>query len=196
MLSLQEVSETFWLQMGGGSDESRVTLEEIIATAQAEYAWQLLQLAWKEKRDEGGSYTVPSEILSEDEITVVNNEADIAILPIMRSVPWEQWLGQIGDLTCDCKYIKSTLNLSQILCDDDSMGNVRTYYVVGNKIKFPQGTHSNKLPIIYANDGTSLDSQETFIPDAISALVRERLGVIYLGKVVPADTTNNSNPNP
>lgn len=195
MGNLKEISEIVWKQIGGGSDESRIELEEIEARARYEYANQMLLLAWKEKRDEG-MYLVPSEILSEVKKEVKNNEIDISDLGIIRSLPMEVWLQSIGGIGCKCRYIKSTLNHSKILCAEDSLSeDDKTFYVVGNKIKFPQGAHAKELDIIYANDGEDLDTQQTYVSEAVGALVMQKLAEIYLGKIIPADTTNNSTPN-
>lgn len=194
MVTLNSIAEEAWRQIGSAKDEARIPLGVVQATALNEYSYQLLLLAWKERRDDG-YYTVPSEILSEADIKVVNNEADISNLPILRSLPWESYIQGIDETNCDCKYIKSTVNLSKILCDDDSLGNDKTFYLLGNKMKFPKGAHSPDLKLIYANDGSALNGEETFVSEAVGALVRQRLIDIYLGKTVPADTTNNSNPN-
>lgn len=195
MGNLKEVANLAWLQIGGGTDESRITLEEVIATARYEYAWQMLQLAWRERREEGTFY-VPSYLAKEVELPIVDNEMDISEQPIMKGLLDERWLINIGGIGCNCKYIKSTLNNAQLLCDDDSLGdNAKTYVVVGNRIKFPQGTHKDKLSIIYAHNGASLNEEEISIDDSIGGIVRQRLIEIYMGKITPEDKTNNSNSN-
>lgn len=126
---------------------------------------------------------------------MINNEADISGLNVFEGFPSEIWLQNIGGINCECKYIKSTVNRSQLLCDDDSLPETaRTYYVVKNKIKFPNGVHSNKLPIIYAGMGEGIDG-DIDIDDAIASLVRQRLIDIYLGKIAKEDVTNNSDSN-
>ena len=113
----------------------------------------------------------------------------------MKGLPDERWLMNVGGVGCSCDYVKSTINTSQLLCDDDSLGeNVKKYYVVGNKIKFPNGAHSDIVSIIYAHNGETLDDNMT-IDDSIGGIVRQRLIEIYLGKIVPEDKTNNSNSN-
>ncbi len=194
MTSLQAIAEDIWLQIGGGNDEARTQLEQVEQAATIEYAWQMLQMAWRDKR-ENGEYTVPSYLSREVELKVVNNEADISKLNILKGFPSEMWLQQIGDVS-GCTYTKTTVNQAQLMADDDSMpDDSRTYLVIGEKIRFPRGTHSDKLPMIYANDGSDLDGKETFVDDAIAALVSERLLQKYLGKVVPEDVTNNSTAN-
>jgi hypothetical protein len=193
-VSLQAIAEDVWLQIGGGTDESRIQLEQVIQNATNEYAWQMLQLAWREKR-ENGEYIIPSYLSRETILKVKNNEADISDLNILKGIQSEQWLQQIGDVT-GCVYTKTTINQAQLMADDDSLGeDARTYYVIGNKIRFPKGAHSEEVPMIYANDGSDLDSDEVIVDDAVGALVSERLLLKYLGKITPSDTTNNSNGN-
>ena len=191
--SIEKVGNLCWLQLGGGTDESRLTLGEVIATAKLEYAWQMLQLAWREKRDEG-MISLPSYLAEQVELPVVNNEIDISKLKILKGIPDEQWLMNIGGLTCECQYVKSTINMTQLLCDDDSSGDMKTYVVIGNKIVFPKGTHAKELSIIYANNGEDLNGNIT-IDDAIGGIVRDRVIEIYRGKTMPEDKTNNSNSN-
>lgn len=195
MVSIQEISNLSWLQFfPPGSDEATITLGEFIATAKSEFAYAQLLMAWKEKRDEG-SFQVPSYLSTETEpLEVVSNEIDISGLDILRSLPQEVWLQKIGAFDCECEYVKSTINQSQLLCDDEGAGDFKTYFVIGNKIRFPKGTHANKLPIIYANNGSNLDDL-MMIDDAMGSIVRDKLTQIYGGKVPPADPTNNSNPN-
>ena len=194
MTSLQAIAEDIWLQIGGGNDEARTQLEQVEQAAIIEYAWQMLQMAWRDKR-ENGEYIVPSYLSREVELKVVNNESDISKLNILKGLPSEMWLQQIGDIS-GCTYTKTTINQSQLMADDDSMpDDSRTYFVIGEKIRFPKGTHSDKLLMIYANDGSDLDGKETFVDDAIGALVSERLMAKYFGKVAVEDVTNNSNSN-
>lgn len=194
MGTLKEIAEIFWKQIGGGSDESRIELDEIDARARYEYAYQMMLLAWKEKREDG-SYNVPSEILSPAIIKVINKKADISDLGILRALPQEMWLQSINGVKTDCKYIKSTLNHSKILVDDDGLAESdKIFYVVGNIISFPRGAE-NEVEIIYANNGEEINSNEVYISESLGALVMERLSAMYMGKIAPADTTNNSNPN-
>ena len=140
MGTIKEIAEIFWKQLGDGSDETRIELDEIDARARYEYAYQMLLLAWKEKREEG-SYQVPSEILSFVTKKVVDNKIDISDLGTLRGLPMEVWLQSIGGIKSDCRYIKSTINHSKILVDDDGLADHdKTFYVVGDKIIFPRGT--------------------------------------------------------
>ena len=193
MANLLETSNLAWLQLyPNPSDETAVSREEFIATAKTEFAYQQLLMVWKEKNDEG-YFEIPSYLSSEIELPVTNNEMDISGLKILRSLPQEIWLQNIGGITCKCKYVKSTVNLSQLLCDDDSLDDAaRPYYVIGKKIKFPKGVHKTPLPIIYANNGIDIDGRIE-IDDAIAGIVRTRLVEIYGGKTGIEDKTNNTN---
>lgn len=192
MANLNSVAELAWLQLyPHGSDEAAVTKEEFIETARLEAAYQLLLLLWKERR-EFGFFNIPTYLLSEKELEVVNDEMDISSLRIHRSFPSDLWLAQVGGLTCGCEYVRMDLNVAQLMCDDDSLADdARTYIVVGNKIKFPLGVHKNPLPVIYANRGENLIE----IDDAIAGIVRVRLIEIYGNKTGKEDVTNDSNSN-
>jgi len=194
MSNLLSIAELAWKQLfPGPSDEVKVKKEEFIATAKTEYAYQLWVKLMAEKREEG-SFSVPSYLLSEVELDVVDKVMDISSLKIMRSIPWETWLVAIGDLDCTCTYVKSTINLAQVLCDDDSLDDAdKTYYVVGKKIKFPLGVHKTPLEITYANSGENIDGNIE-VEDSIAGIVRRTLIEIYGGKIGVTDKTNNSNP--
>lgn len=194
--SIYEIGNLVYLQIsGGGSDESIITLEEVITTAKLLYATETLNNARLEKQIDG-EYTIPSQLLLEAELEVKGKEADISKLNIERSFPNEAWVQGIGGEDCECKYIKSTLNLSKILCDDDSLpDNVRIFYIVGNKVKFPRGTHAKNITLTYINDGTGLDADDVQVSDAIGGVVRVKLLELYLGRTLQQDVTNNSTPN-
>jgi hypothetical protein len=70
----------------------------------------------------------------------------------------------------------------------------KPYLIIGKKIKFPKGTHSNKLTIIYANSGRDVDGVIE-VSNELGALVRRGLSEVYLGKVSQEDKTNNSSAN-
>ncbi len=194
MANLLSIAELAWRQLfPDPSDETKVKKEEFIATAKLEYAYQLWIKLMADKREEG-YFEVPSYLLSETELEVKDNVMDISSLKIMRGLPWETWLQNIGGIECKCKYVKSTLNLSQVLCDEDSLPDGdKTYYVVGKKIKFPKGVDQDKLPITYANSGENIDGYIE-VEDSLGGIVRRTLVEIYGGKVGSDDDTNNSNP--
>jgi len=177
------------------SDENSIELEEIIEAAKIEYALQQYYFLRQQRLDDWW-LALPSHLLAESpELDVVNNELDISDLKILRSMSNETWLQAIGKLDCECKYIKSTVNQTQLMCGDDSLPDgSKTFYIVGKKIKFPKGTHAKKLSIIYASDGSQLsDGQE--IDESIAALVRAKLLESYGRVVAKEDVTNNSSSN-
>ena len=191
MANLLEVADLAWRQLfPNPDDETAVSRAEFIATTKNEFAYQQLLMVWKEKSDEG-YFEVPSYLLTNVSLDIVNDTADISGLSILRSLPQEVWLQNVGGLGCDCKYVKSTLNLSQLLCDDDSLDDAaRTYIVMGKSIYFPKGTHITPLPIIYANNGIGVDGRIE-IDDAIAGILRTRLIEIYGGKTGTEDTNQN-----
>lgn len=195
MATLQSISELSWRQIfPNPSSQTSITKQEFIATARSEWAYQTLLAAWKEKADEG-YYNVPSYLISEVTKDIVNNEMDISDLKYFKSLPQDVWLINIGGINCKCKYIKSDVNLTQLLCDDDSMDDAaKSYYITGKKIKFPNGTHKTPLPLTYANMGDDA-SGTVEVDDALGALIRQRLQELYLGKVPATDVTDNNNPN-
>lgn len=188
MANISEVAQLAFNQIfPNGGDETPIDREEFVATAQSIYANAVWILSKQEKREEG-VFNLPSYLLSESKIEVVDNEADISELLIMRSI--NEWLQNIGGLTCTCQYLQSTVNRAQLLCDDEFQEG-RTYIVIGNKIKFPEGVHVTPLPIIYVNDGTGDDVN---IDESLAKVVREQLVMLYSKKGIE-DSTNNSNSN-
>lgn len=195
MSNLLEICELSWSKIfPKGRESAAVSREEFIATGKSEFAYQQLLMAWKNKRDDG-TFDVPPYLLTEIELDVVKNEMDVSGLSILRSLPQEVWLQNVGGLFCECKYVKSDINLSQLLCDDDSASDdTRTYLLIGQKIRFPQGAHKTPLSIIYANIGEDVNGNIE-VDDAIGALVRRALDEIYGPKspVGQVDETNNQN---
>lgn len=141
-----------------------------------------------------GFFNLPSELLTEKEMEVKNNEIDLSELNYLNALSNDHWLMDVGGLNCDCRYVKSTLNQEKKLCDDDSIGDAKTYYVVGKKIKFPKGTHKNKIWITYANTGDGLDAAHVEVNDYIASKVREKLHQLY-GNRYPEDKTINNSTN-
>lgn len=193
MANLLEIAELAWGQIfPHPTDETAVTKEEFITTAKIQYPLQMWVHARNTKNEEG-SFEVPSNILVQsDPLPVKDNKIDISKLSIMRGLPNEIWLQNIGGLLCKCKYVKSTLNHSQIFEDiDDGLGDdAKTYYVLGNEIVFPKGTHANALPIIYANNGVENDGLYE-VDDVIGALIQQQLILIYTNKIGKEDKNND-----
>lgn len=194
-MNLKEIAALSFSQIFPKSaGKAPVDIVEFERTAINEFAYQSLLMAWKEKADEG-YFDIPGYLLTEVEKDIVDNEMDISDLKYFKSLPMQVWLVNIGGMSCNCKYVKSDVNMTALMCDDDSLDDTaKTYYHRGKKIIFPQGTHASPLKITYANIGQDLDGKIE-VDEAIGALVRERLNAIYLGKVPPTDVTNNENPN-
>lgn len=194
MANLNSVAELSWLQLfPEGTSQSKVKKEQFIADAKTEYGYALWVKIMADKREEG-ELNVPSWLLSETELEVANDEMDISGLKVMRGLPFEIWLSNIGGIKCECRYIKTTMNMAQVLCDDDSLAaGDRLYYPSGKKIKFPKGVHKTPLPIIYANSGENIDGNIE-VEDSLASVVRRSLIDLYGGKVDKKDVTNNSNP--
>lgn len=193
-MDLRLIGELAYRQFhGDGSDENSLEVEDFIETAKALYATEVMLQAFRERREDG-SYNIPGYITKQVELDVKNKEVDISDLKIIRAVPNEMWLINIGGLTCECKYIKSNIVQRELMCGDDSLpDDSKPYYILDKKIVFPEGTHANKLPIIYADNGSDLDDSLE-VDDALAGIVRQRLNEVYGGKMGKEDKTNNSNP--
>lgn len=170
------------------------SIEEFISTAKIQYA-AAMWIYRNEQRATDGMFEMPSDLLSETTLDVKNNEIDISKLDYLASLPNAEWLQSIGGVNCHCKYYKTTLNLSKILCNDDSMPEGdKPFLVVGKKIKFPKGAHAEKVDIIYANTGEDLDAGTIQVNDYVASKVMDKLYQLY-GKPATQDVTNNNNPN-
>lgn len=194
MANLKSIAELVYNQLfPNATDETLVDVEDFVETAKSEYAYQWWLKALNEKNQEG-TFEVPSYLLTEKEFDVVDNEIDLNGVEILKGLPGEVWLQNVGGLNCDCRYVKTTINRARILCDEDSLDESdRRYYAVGKKLKFPDGTHANKLTVVYANSGEDVDG-EIEVDDVIAGVIRRSLFDLYKEKA-QADETNNSNPN-
>ncbi len=195
MANLLETAELAFRQMfPNPGDETGITREEFISSAKEIYA-EVMWFQAKQERREEGRWDVPSHLLTQKELDVKDNKIDISKLKILRSLPNDTWLQNIGGLTCTCTYMGSNVNRHQLLCDDEFQDEAgKTYIILGNEIFFPNGVHTTPLPIIYANNGIDLDSKRIEIDDAIASAVRKQLVNLYLRKGVE-DTTNNTSSN-
>lgn len=194
MANLLEVAQLIYNQINPNpSDENAVQFEEVAASVRIQYPLEQYYYLRQQRKDDWW-FALPSHLLSEsDDLDVVDNEIDISELKILKAMSGEAWLVNIGGLACKCKYIKSTVNQTQLLCGDDSLpDDSKTYYVIGKKIRLPQGAHAKKLKIIYANDGSSLDESQE-IDDIVAGIVRVKVLEMYQGKTSKEDETNNSN---
>lgn len=194
MANLLEIVQSVYDQVGNDSDEAPVTREAMLVDAKAEYAFQMQLVYWAEKQREG-FFEIPSHLLSEAELPVVDNEIDISSINVFNAFSTDSFIQNIGGLTCECQYIKSSVNRRQMLCGFESIDDsVKPYVPLGKKIKFPEGTHAKTLKIIYINKGEQVDDNYE-IDDKVASLVRDKLQNIYLGKITQKDQTNNTNPN-
>lgn len=194
MATLNEVCELVYRVLNpNASAQSDIKKEEVIAQGQIEYASSMWIRA-KELEATEGFFEVPSYLLTEKEFDVKDNIIDLTDEPILNSLSNNAAIQDVGGLDCDCRYIKSTLNLEKKLCNDDSIGDTKTYFMVGKKLVFPKGTHKEKLKIIYANNGSDLNGEDVEVDDYVATKVRDKLMQIY-GIKVPADHTANSNSN-
>lgn len=193
MANLKEISEVSWLQLfPNAGDENAVDREDFVSTAKSEYSYQIWRKIKEDKR-EYGECDIPSQLLGEAEMEVVNNEIDLSTLNIMRGIDQELWLQDVGGINCDCTYIKSTVNNWKALCDDDSLpDDARIFYPVGLKIKFPLGAHAEKVPIIYAKSPEDIDDVIE-VDDAIAGMIRRSLIEIYGNRIGVEDKKNDSN---
>lgn len=195
MANLKSVAEQAWNQLfPRPGDEEAVDREDFVATAKSEYFFQIWRKI-KEDKVVYGYCDIPSYLLSEKEVEVKDGVMDISELKIMRSIDEELWLQNIGGIACECQYVKSTLNQSKLLCDDDSLpDDAKTYYPQGKKIIFPKGVHKSPLSITYANQGEEVDDMIE-IDDAIAGIIRRELINIYGGKIGQEDKQNDSDSN-
>lgn len=186
MSNLLEVAELAWRQL-----KPDVSKEEFIATAKYEFSYQSLLRFYEERKLEG-TIDLPPHLLDEKKFDVVNNEVDLSGEKIMYGLPNGIWLQQISDIEKKSgNYTKTTINLVNAIGFDD-IGNDKPYYVSGRSIKFPNGTHSNKINVIFAGAGKRIDN-EIFVDENIAALVRNRLIEIYGNKTSETDKTENGN---
>ncbi len=193
MPTLQSIAELTWRSMfPKPTDEVKVRKEQVIADAKSEYAYQMWVKQKAEKRESGEDF-ISSHLLTEVELEVINNEIDISGLKILRGLDYENWLQNVGGYGCACKYVKTSHNLVQALCEDDSLGDSRRVFPLGKKLKFPDGTHSKKLSITYVNGGESIDGMIE-IDDVMAGIIRRSLYELYQQKIGQADVTNNTNP--
>lgn len=192
MAKLFSIAELAWRQLfPAANDETKVKREQFEEDAKTEYAFQMWLRLLNEYR-EFGEIIVPSYLVTETELEVKDDVMDLSGIKVMRGLPFELWIQNIGGVNCTCRYVKSTLNNAQVLCDDDSLDDAdKIYYAVGKKLKFPRGVHKSPLPITYANYGENVDG-DIEVDDAIGNMVRQALVNLYGGKVDREDKTNNS----
>lgn len=194
MANLKAIAELVWQQLWPRpGDETAVPKDALVSDAKTQYAYQMLLLYWSSRNTEG-EFEIPSHLLTEIKMDVVDNEMDISKLKVFRSLPSDIWLQNVGGLNCSCSYVRSSVNMTQLMCGDDSLGDAKTYIPLSKKIKFPEGVHETPLTIIYANMGEEVDDVIE-VDDALGAIVRDKLLDMYAGKVGQENKTNDSNTN-
>jgi hypothetical protein len=167
-------------------------IAQFVASAKVEYAAAYWVFS-KEEEATTGSFEIPSGLLTEVELDVVNNEIDVSKLKILNSLSHDRWLQDVGGEDCDCRYVKSSLAMEKKLCDDDSLPNgAKPFYVTGKKIKFPKGTHADTLKIVYANMGEGVDPRHIECNEYIASQVRMKLKQLYDNKFPEDKTINGS----
>lgn len=192
-MDLNQIAQIAYDQVYPNAEQATsVKVEHFIETAKTRYAYEMFLLS-KELKRADGEWNIPDTLLREDTLTIENNEADISALKIFKSFEGGLWIAKLGDFSCDCGYTKHTVNLSNILCDDEYHGNSKPYVPIGKKIKFPFGSHGKTVPIIYASSGEDVEG-EIEVDDAIADRVGDYLWKRFTGKL-PEDRTVNSNAN-
>lgn len=192
MASLNSIAEqAYHLVYPQPDDETALPKELFEEASRTEYAWQVQLMYWKSKRDEG-EYDLPSHLLREAELEVKGNQIDLCNLNVFRSFSSDIWLQQVGNVS-DCQYIRHTVNLSNLLTDEESRGNqYKTYIPLGDKLKFPDGVYKSPVTIIYISRGDDLDG-DLIVDDVIGNIVLDRLVERFSGKSNLVDVTNNTN---
>ncbi len=195
MANLKSIAELAWNQLfPNPGDETAVDREDFVETAKTEYAYQMWKRI-KEDKAQYGESDIPSYLLTSKTLPVVDKKVDLTGLSIMRSIDQELWLQDVGGMNCECQYIKSTLNHTKLLCDDDSLPeDAKTFYPKGKEIVFPKGTHADEIEITFANNGEDIDDFIE-VDDAIGGIVRERLIILYGNKIGAEDEKDDSNSN-
>jgi len=194
MAVLQEIAQIVFNRINPNpDDESAVKLGEVIASARHFYATTMWTRAMQEKQTEQ-FYEVPSHLITEVEKDVIDNTIDISDLPILKALPNDSWLLNVGGLVCGCEYIRTTVNRNKLLCDDVALEAFRTCLVIGNIIRLPKGAHKSKLPVMFANDGSSITDPLIYIDDSVAGILMDKLQDAYnLPRIGKEDETNDSN---
>lgn len=197
MANLNEIGQLIFNALNPNpGDETAIQREEVITSCKVQYALAMWTMA-RNTKNQDGEFEVPSNILAQSEpLPVFDNEMDISELKVLRGLPSEMWLQRVGSLTCECDYIKTTVNKAQIFCDveDGLADTTKTYYVIGKKIYFPKGVHADKLPIIYAKDGEDIEGIFE-VDDVVAAIIQQQVLGMYMNKTGQEDTNNDGKPN-
>lgn len=193
MADLKSISQVCYDQVyPNATAQTSVKVEHFIEEAKVRYAWEMYRISKETKRAEG-EWEIPSALFRQTNLTIKDNVADISDLQIFRSFDGDIWIGNIGGIGSECNYIRQSVNISNMLLDDEYIGNGHPYIVVGQSIMFPKGTHKQTIPIIYASNGEDADDKIA-VDDAIGALVSDYLYKRFAGKL-PEDRSADSNTN-
>lgn len=193
MASLLSISEVVYDQVfPNATPQTSVKVDHVIEEAKLRYAFEMW-LRSKELARLEGEWEVPSALLRDATVKVENNEADISALKIFRSFEGDSWIQSIGEIGCDCSYVRHSMNVSKMLCDDEYLGNSKPYIPLAKKIKFPKGAHQKELPIVYASSGEDIEG-DVEIDDGIAALVSDYLFKRFANRL-PEDRTVDANTN-
>lgn len=192
MAGLKEICQVAYDQIYPNAEaNTAIQLEHFLVVAKTRYAHEMFIISKELKRSEG-EWEIPDSLLREATLDIVDNEADISGIKIFKSLDG-LWIARLGDYGCECGYTKHSANVSHLLCDEDYHGNSKPYTPIGNKIKFPYGTHGKTVPITYGSNGEDLDD-EIYVDDIVGDRVGDYLFKRFSGKL-PEDRTLNSNAN-
>lgn len=196
-MTLESIVQTVYDQVyPNGADDAAVSKIVMLEAARVSYVYRVWELN-RADMNATGENNIPSNLLTEGELKVVNGEADITKLGALTSLPNISWIQSIGGFECgECKYILMDTNKYKLLCDDFSrkIGD-KVVIPLRNKLKFPEGTFTTDgiVPIIYANMGKGVNGK-TEINEALGYQVR--MGLLKeFGVKFPEDKTNDSNGN-
>lgn len=177
-----------------GGDEVKISLEDFIESAKLRFAYR----TWERNRlnkNMGDGNTIDSSLLAPTKIKVKKSRASISHISPMRGLEADMWIQRIGGVSCGGKeFSVMTENQYKLLCDDDSRMDCDSAVIVeGNVLFFPDGLKDMELDLIYATDGTEMDS-EIEIDNSIGAVVQSDLISLYV-RTPQEDKSNNSNGN-
>ena len=194
MADLHTIAQVAYDQVfPNADDQTSIKVQHFIEVAKTRYAQELFILSKESKRIDG-KWDIPESLLRETTLKIENNEADISDLKIFQSFEGHKWVGMLGRFgNDDCKYIKQTINLANIIDSEEYCGNSKPYVIIGKKIKFPLGAHHDTESLIYASSGEDLDDSFE-VDDAIGDRVGDYLFKRFSNKL-PEDRTDNSNSN-
>jgi hypothetical protein len=191
--SIWTIAELVWRQLNpGGKEEAKHTLEEYVETAKDEYA-DIAFSTWLQLRNDK-DLSLIENLLHRQEFEVKENsegkysELDISIMDLPRDMgvfrvqPPKQ-----GPMT------KTTLGTKDLFQGDPGE---YTYYRTGTKVFYPDGfaiPETKKVLITYVS--SDLIDDDLSVPEIFASRISNALRKAYGPTLnIPADTTNNKNP--